>query len=148
VISAVLKSVGHWITPKLACGDNDSLRAPFSGELAPTGSGRCGSFERSNASTSLLHVRLVEHPTGDVRVSKKAKPKPPLSGTVRLLNKHEVCAVAAVSYPTIWAWMRRGEFPRSRVCGGKSMWLSTEIEQWLAALPVRKLKGDKQEAAA
>src|SRR5262245_20082318 len=27
--------------------------------------------------------------------------------------------------------------------GGKSMWLSTEIEAWIAALPVRRLKGDE-----
>ena len=28
------------------------------------------------------------------------------------------------------------------------MWLSTEIEAWLATLPVRKLKGDAPEAPA
>jgi predicted DNA-binding transcriptional regulator AlpA len=38
--------------------------------------------------------------------------------------------------------MRAGTFPRSRVAGGKSMWLSTEIEAWMSALPVRVLKGD------
>jgi predicted DNA-binding transcriptional regulator AlpA len=62
--------------------------------------------------------------------------------TIRLLSKHEVCAVAGVSYPTIWAWMRVGKFPRSRVVGGKSMWLSAEISMWLQGLPVRRLKGD------
>ena len=63
-------------------------------------------------------------------------------GTVRLLDKHEVCAIAGVTYPTIWSWMRVEAFPRSRVVGGKSMWLSTEVDAWLAALPVRKLQGD------
>jgi predicted DNA-binding transcriptional regulator AlpA len=38
--------------------------------------------------------------------------------------------------------MRDGKFPRSRVVGGKSMWLSTEIDAWIAGLPVRQLKGD------
>ena len=52
-----------------------------------------------------------------------------------------------VSFPTIWAWMRAGTFPRSRIVGGKSMWLSTEIEAWLAALPLRHLKGDEVEVA-
>jgi predicted DNA-binding transcriptional regulator AlpA len=69
----------------------------------------------------------------------------------RLLSKSEVLAITGVSYPTIWAWMRAGKFPRSRIVGGKSMWLSTEIEEWLAALPVRPLKGDasaKEEAIA
>ena len=46
------------------------------------------------------------------------------------------------SYPTIWAWMRAGKFPRARIVGGKSMWLTSEVDAWLAALPVRKLKGD------
>ena len=60
----------------------------------------------------------------------------------RLLDRHEVCALVGASYPTIWLWMTRGEFPRGRVVGGKSKWLSTEVEQWIAALPVRRLKGD------
>jgi prophage regulatory protein len=63
-------------------------------------------------------------------------------GIVRLLDKHEVCAIAGATYPTIWQWMRDGKFPRSRVVGGKSMWLSSEIEQWMLELPTRKLKGD------
>jgi predicted DNA-binding transcriptional regulator AlpA len=63
--------------------------------------------------------------------------------TVRLLDKHEVCALANVTYPTIWSWQRAGTFPRSRIVGGKSMWLSNEVEAWMAALPVRPLKGDE-----
>jgi predicted DNA-binding transcriptional regulator AlpA len=63
---------------------------------------------------------------------------------VRLLNRHEVLAFAGCSYPTLWAWMRAGKFPRSRILGGKSMWLSTEIDEWLANLPVRPLKGDTE----
>ena len=60
----------------------------------------------------------------------------------RLLSKPEVLAIANVTYPTLWAWMRAGGFPRSRVVGGRSMWLSTEVEAWLAELPIRHLKGD------
>jgi predicted DNA-binding transcriptional regulator AlpA len=69
-------------------------------------------------------------------------PEPAIVGP-RLLDRHEVCAIAAVSYPTLWAWMQLGKFPRSRIAGGKSKWLSTEVEQWMAALPIRKLKGDQ-----
>jgi prophage regulatory protein len=69
-------------------------------------------------------------------------------GPPRLLGKAEVCAIANVSFPTVWSWMRAGTFPRSRVVGGKSMWLSTEVEAWLAALPVRPLKGDAPTEAA
>jgi len=60
----------------------------------------------------------------------------------RLLDKAEVCHIANVTFPTVWQWMRDGKFPRSRVVGGKSMWLSSEVDRWLAALPVRPLKGD------
>jgi predicted DNA-binding transcriptional regulator AlpA len=71
---------------------------------------------------------------------------PPAWLGARLLSKRQVLAIINVSYPTLWSWMRQGKFPRSRVVGGKSMWLSTDIEAWLATLPVRKLKGDAPEA--
>jgi len=61
---------------------------------------------------------------------------------VRLLDKAEILQITGVSFPTIWAWMRAGTFPRSRIVGGKSMWRSDEIEAWLAGLPLRPLKGD------
>jgi predicted DNA-binding transcriptional regulator AlpA len=67
---------------------------------------------------------------------------PPARLGAHLLSKRQVLAIANVSYPTLWSWMRQGTFPRSRVVGGKSMWLSTEIEAWMAALPKRRLKGD------
>lgn len=68
--------------------------------------------------------------------------------SLRLLDKAEVCSIANVTFPTIWAWMRRGQFPRSRIVGGKSMWRSDEVAAWMAALPIRPLKGDQREAAA
>lgn len=68
--------------------------------------------------------------------------------TVRLIDKHEVCALTGVTFPTLWAWQRAGIFPRARVVVGKSMWLSSEVEAWMAALPPRKLKGDKEELAS
>ena len=61
---------------------------------------------------------------------------------VRLMTKPEVLAITGLSFPTLWQWMRDGKFPRSRIVGGRSMWVSSEIEQWLAALPKRPLKGD------
>jgi predicted DNA-binding transcriptional regulator AlpA len=70
----------------------------------------------------------------------------PRAHNIRLLDKREILAITNVTFPTIWAWMRAGTFPRSRVVGGKSMWLSTDIEAWLAALPVRQLKGDEPKA--
>jgi len=67
---------------------------------------------------------------------------PPAQLGVRLLSKPEILDITGVSYPTIWAWMRAGRFPRSRIAGGKSVWRSDEVDAWLSALPVRKLKGD------
>ena len=61
---------------------------------------------------------------------------------VRLLSKPEVMDRVGVTYPTIWSWMRAGTFPRSRVLGGKTAWIESEVDAWIAALPVRRLKGD------
>ena len=75
-----------------------------------------------------------------LRASDRSQGPPP-----RLLDRHQVCALANASYPTIWSRMRAGTFPRSRVVGGKSMSLLSEIEAWMASLPVRRLKGDAVE---
>ena len=63
----------------------------------------------------------------------------------RLLDKSQICKITNVTYPTIWAWMRAGKFPRARIVGGKSMWLTSEVDAWLVALPKRPLKGDAGE---
>jgi prophage regulatory protein len=60
----------------------------------------------------------------------------------RLLTKDEVLAVTGVTFPSLWQWMREGRFPRGRIVGGRSMWLSSDIDAWIAALKVRPLKGD------
>ena len=67
---------------------------------------------------------------------------PPTADPVRLLSKADVVRITGTSFVSIWTWMRRGAFPRSRIVGGRSMWLSSEIAQWLAQLPLRELKGD------
>jgi predicted DNA-binding transcriptional regulator AlpA len=59
-----------------------------------------------------------------------------------LLSKAEVCAAVGRSYQHLWTLMRRGEFPRSRLVGTRPMWLRHEIEEWIASLPVVRLKGD------
>ena len=73
---------------------------------------------------------------------------PPAPLGARLLSKREVLAIVGVSYPALWSMMRAGTFPRSRVAGGKSVWLSSEIEDWLSQLPLRQLKGDREDEAA
>ena len=60
----------------------------------------------------------------------------------RLLSKREVLERVGLTYPTLWAWMRKGKFPRSREVGGKIAWLEGDIDAWIANLPVKRLKGD------
>jgi predicted DNA-binding transcriptional regulator AlpA len=81
-----------------------------------------------------------KHRTHDREHAHGARGPPPLAE--RLLSKYEVMTITGLSFPTLWAWMRANKFPRSRIVGGKSKWLSTEIDSWLAGLPVRPLKGD------
>jgi predicted DNA-binding transcriptional regulator AlpA len=52
-------------------------------------------------------------------------------GPPRLMSKAEVLVVAGCTYPTLWKMMREGNFPRSRVVGGKSMWISSEVDAWM-----------------
>jgi prophage regulatory protein len=87
-----------------------------------------------------------------LRAPAREKPQPPAEvakrfDIPRLLNRPEVCAIAGVTYPTVWAMMQDGSFPRSRVIGGKTRWLSTEVEQWVRDLPVRQLLIDKSPEA-
>jgi prophage regulatory protein len=61
-----------------------------------------------------------------------------------LLNKKQVVDRIGVSFPTIWKWMRAGKFPRARTIGDlKSVWLESEIQAWMSALPLSRLSGDK-----
>jgi prophage regulatory protein len=77
-----------------------------------------------------------------LRLPENETPTEPERLPLRLLDKRGLCSIVNASFPTIWTWMRAGRFPRSRVVGGRSMWLSSEVEQWLADLPLRVLKGD------
>jgi predicted DNA-binding transcriptional regulator AlpA len=67
---------------------------------------------------------------------------------VRLISKPQVLDRVGVTYPTLWAWMREGKFPRSRELGGKAAWVEAEVEAWINALPTRRLKGDAKADAA
>jgi predicted DNA-binding transcriptional regulator AlpA len=93
--------------------------------------------------TPLPQIDLPDNKPERVRAADRAQ------GPPRLMSKPEVLAIVGVSYPTLWEWMRKGRFPRARVLGGfptkdgKSAWLSSEIDEWLAGLPVRRLKGDE-----
>jgi prophage regulatory protein len=60
----------------------------------------------------------------------------------RLLSKGEVLDKIGLSYPAIWSLIRKGAFPRAVVIGGgKNFWLEHEIDEFIASLPRRRLKG-------
>jgi len=104
---------------------------------------KAAASKRAARVTSIAHARAVRAapPT-------PATPEltPDAEASERLLSKAEVCRIVGATFPTIWSWQRAGKFPRSRSVGGKSMWLESEVRQWMQALPVRRLKGDAEEA--
>jgi predicted DNA-binding transcriptional regulator AlpA len=60
----------------------------------------------------------------------------------RLLDRKELTAKVNLTYPTIWKLMREGAFPRSVVVGGKVLWREHEVDEYIARLPRRQLKGE------
>jgi predicted DNA-binding transcriptional regulator AlpA len=61
----------------------------------------------------------------------------------RLLDKAEVLKRVPLSYATLWAWMCEGKFPRPLAVSAKSLWLESEILEFLRYAPSRRLKGDR-----
>ena len=62
----------------------------------------------------------------------------------RLLSKFEVVLRTKTSFPTLWQWMRDGRFPRARDLNGKTVWLETEVDEFLESLPPKTYLGDPQ----
>jgi prophage regulatory protein len=123
-------------------------RHQVSAALAPDAPGH-GEHERENdhaprAPPLKRPLAVQVSAAKEALAPKRARELHPL----QLLTRHEVVAVTGVTYPTLWDWMRKGKFPRSRIVGGKSAWLASEVEAWLAALPVRPLKGDDAQEVA
>ena len=77
------------------------------------------------------------------RAAAKAAATEEARAKTRLLSRREVMDITGVSYPTLWAWMRAGRFPRARAIGAlKVAWLESEISAWINDLPTKRLKGD------
>jgi predicted DNA-binding transcriptional regulator AlpA len=81
-------------------------------------------------------LRLLKNPP-QVTIGKPAS-------TDKLLTKRDLLDRIGISYVTIWKMMRAGTFPRSRAAGGKLVWLESEINEWIQALPKTALKGDDE----
>ena len=81
-----------------------------------------------------------------IKLLKQQPPIPPEpAATDRLLTKRDLLDRVRLSYVQIWKLMRAGTFPRSRAVGGKLVWLESEINEWIRALPRTALKGDEEE---
>jgi predicted DNA-binding transcriptional regulator AlpA len=100
----------------------------------------------SKMSTAKKPAAQVEFSEKTAALKAANADKNPSSG-LRLLSKPEVLEKIGVSYPCLWSWMRQGKFPRSRELHGKIAWLESEVDSWIANLPVRKLKGDAEAAS-
>jgi predicted DNA-binding transcriptional regulator AlpA len=64
---------------------------------------------------------------------------------IRLICKSELLKRVPLSFPTIWKMMQQNQFPRARVIGGKSVWIESEVDDFLAALPLRHYKNDRRQ---
>ena len=111
---------------KKRTGDLQSKQVPFAEKAAAL------KAVKATALKAACSQKTCEQDDGD-------DDEPP---QLRLISKSKVLKIVGCSYPTLWAWMRAGKFPRGRVVGGRSMWRSDEIDAWLAGLPIRRLKGD------
>jgi predicted DNA-binding transcriptional regulator AlpA len=78
-----------------------------------------------------MNITVQKLPADDVIVRRGA----------RLLSKGDVLDKVGLSYVSVWKLMREGAFPRSVVVGGKVFWLEHEVDEFIAKLPRRRLKG-------
>jgi predicted DNA-binding transcriptional regulator AlpA len=97
-----------------------------------------GGFDISRRRRTTLPTIVPERHGDDADGDGDGEPSDP----PRLMLKAEVLEIAHCTYATLWGWMREGKFPRSRMAGGKSVWLSNEVHKWVRNLPLAPLKGD------
>jgi predicted DNA-binding transcriptional regulator AlpA len=72
----------------------------------------------------------------------------PTSAKERLISRPELLDRVNLTFPSVWKLMRAGEFPRSRLIGGHVVWLESEIDEYIASLPLQRYKGDAGKAVA
>jgi len=78
-------------------------------------------------------------------MSKKPNPVPP----TRLLRAPAVCERLGIAKPTLYEWMRHGQFPRPAVkTRGVVMWTADQVEEWIADRVARTAASRRKPAAA
>jgi predicted DNA-binding transcriptional regulator AlpA len=102
--------------------------------------------KKSNPQKSWLHRPTMNAPVPK-REHEREQPSAVAErlGMPRLLSRKDVCALSGLTYVSIWKRMQTEppSFPRSRIEGGRSVWISSQVLSWLENLPLRKLKSDK-----
>lgn len=89
------------------------------------------------------HLRTI--PANDL-LGKVWQPKGKLTGSAKLIGKHEVLEMVPINYVTLWRRMTEGSFPRCIALGQYNYWKKNEVEAWLAEQPLRRLKHDRSRA--
>jgi excisionase family DNA binding protein len=64
----------------------------------------------------------------------KLCPAPGMGGE-RLVRVPELCSVLGVGRSTLYSRLKDGQLPAPRRWGGSLVWLQSEVDQFLAALP-------------
>jgi predicted DNA-binding transcriptional regulator AlpA len=99
---------------------------------------------------------LKSKATSDFRSKPRAKRKQPgpiKPGQHLLLKPQVLELLGGVSYSTLWGWMNEGQFPHPLALGPpngrttKIAWISSEVHDWIASRPRRKIGGLKQHRA-
>jgi len=67
----------------------------------------------------------------------------------RLLRQAEVMRMTGLSRTAIWDMERRGEFPRRRRVGARTVaWLESELVEWMRTRPVVGVGGAAEDEEA
>ena len=56
------------------------------------------------------------------------------------LSKREVLKLIPICPTTLWSWVRKSAFPAPRVIGSKTVWLASEVREWMKTRPLRNYK--------
>ena len=57
------------------------------------------------------------------------------------LSKAQVLRKIPITAPTLWAWVRAGQFPGPRaISPNKPVWVAAEVDEWMQARPHREYK--------
>jgi predicted DNA-binding transcriptional regulator AlpA len=72
--------------------------------------------------------------------AKTAEAEPPNNPQIKFLSKQEVLRRIPITGPTLWHWSRTGRFPQPRFIGNRTVWIESEVDEWMHSRPTRNYK--------